>query len=71
MDLPREHRRVGRALSALLRLAAIAGGLGVVVAGFLFAANLGDIMFGAPVIFVGAILIASGTKGRWIRKLGR
>ena len=70
MDLPREHTRFGRAVLVLLRLAAIALGLGVVGAGLSFAANVGEIMLGAPIIFVGGMLIASGVKGRWMRRLG-
>ena len=51
MDLLREHTGFGRAVFTMIRLGAIAGGLGVIIVGFAFAANVGEIIFGAPIIF--------------------
>jgi hypothetical protein len=71
MDLPRGQKRIEAPLSTPLRLFVGLLGLGVIFAGFTFAAHVGDIMIGAPMFFVGGVLLASAAGGRWIRRTRR
>ena len=68
-DITRSRPRVP--LPTALRIVACLVGLSVTIAGVLLAAEAGEILVGAPIIFLGGYCIAVGVTGTVPRRFRR